>query len=125
MHSKKLEAAYFRGILIKILLSTHLLSKNIQIKFKYTYPKFYLLFCMVAKLKLPTKGGKQVEGLQGIFVRNVYGLRWRKWHEAGKNCTIGNSVTCTPRHLFIRRAHKDDMSGHCGTGGREEMQQGF
>ena len=66
---KKIKTAYFRRILNKILLSSHLLSKNIQIKFKYTYPKFYPLFCMGAKFKLPTKGGKQVEGLQGIFLR--------------------------------------------------------
>jgi hypothetical protein len=67
MHSQKLKAAYFRGILMKILLSSHLKSKNIQITFKYTYPKFFLLFCMGAKIKLPTKGGKQVEGLQRNF----------------------------------------------------------
>jgi hypothetical protein len=57
---------------------------------------------MGEKLKLCIKGGKQVEGLQGIFLKTVSGLRWRKWHEAGKNCIIGKSVTCTPRQLFIR-----------------------
>jgi hypothetical protein len=57
---------------------------------------------MGAKLKLPTKGEKHVEGLQGIFLKNILGLRWRKWHEAGKNCTLGNLVTCTARQLFIR-----------------------
>jgi hypothetical protein len=82
------------------LLSSRVLPKNLEIKYKKL--QLHLLFCMGVKPGL-SHWGKIIDGgrLRTGYWGEYLDLRGRKWQEAREDCIMRNFITCTLHQMLL------------------------
>jgi hypothetical protein len=54
------------------------------------------------------------------MLRTIFGLKGRKWWEAGEDCIMKSIITCTLHRILLGDLMKEEVGGACSKHSRDE-----